>query len=397
MADLFRVHVVQNVDAGAPVVLLGTWTFLWIRHANVYVVAVTASNANPTMVFEFLHKFVDTSETYVGEVLDDESVKKNYVLLYELLNEMLDFGYPQVTELSALKMLVTSESVRGAATSAERRRPPSGVYADVPTWRRRDIKYRKNKCFVDVVETLHLLISAQGKVLRADVDERVMMRSYLSGMPVCRLGLNSEVSGTQANEAAGVPSSVALDEVALHPCVQVLLRGQGSDMHFVPPDGEFELMRYRATKNIRVPLHVRVFVEELATREIRYHVQLQTNMDPQIQATNVEVRIPTPPHATHAACTAQTGGAAWHPDDDRIVWVVPRVQGASESSLHATVTLASKQAWTRRPIEVDFDLLMFAASGLTIRYLTVSECSGYRPVKWVRYHTKAQHSYVVRF
>lgn len=60
-------------------------------------------------------------------------------------------------------------------------------------WRRSDIKYRKNEVFVDVIETVNILMSASGTVLRSDVDGQIMMRAYLSGMPECRFGLNDKL------------------------------------------------------------------------------------------------------------------------------------------------------------------------------------------------------------
>lgn len=45
---------------------------------------------------------------------------------------------------------------------------------------------------------------------------------------------------------------------------------------------------------------------------------------------------------------------------------------------------------------MDFQVLMFTSSGLTVQYLKVFEKSGYPSVKWVRYYTKAA-SYQFRF
>jgi hypothetical protein len=75
------------------------------------------------------------------------------------------------------------------------------------------------------------------------------------------------------------------------------------------------------------------------------------------------------------------------------------MQGGSEVTLSAHATLTStttKQVWARPPIDVDFQVLMFTASGLIVRFLKVFEKSSYQSVKWVRYLTKASGSYQVR-
>ena len=69
-------------------------------------------NANAALVFEFLHRLVDgIGRSYFGK-MDEEGVKNNFVLIYELLDEILDFGYPQNSDIDALKMYITTESIK---------------------------------------------------------------------------------------------------------------------------------------------------------------------------------------------------------------------------------------------------------------------------------------------
>lgn len=56
----------------------------------------------------------------------------------------------------------------------------------------------------------------------------------------------------------------------------------------------------------------------------------------------------------------------------------------------------TRQVWARPPIDVDFQVLMFTASGLIVRFLKVFEKSNYQSVKWVRYLTKAEGTYQIR-
>lgn len=48
-------------------------------------VAVTKSNANAALVFEFLYRLIQLGKGYFGK-LDEEAVKNNFVLVYELLD-----------------------------------------------------------------------------------------------------------------------------------------------------------------------------------------------------------------------------------------------------------------------------------------------------------------------
>ena len=61
------------------------------------------------------------------------------------------------------------------------------------SWRREGIKYRKNEVFLDVVEHVNLLMSASGQVLKSDVTGEVVMKTFLTGMPECKFGLNDKL------------------------------------------------------------------------------------------------------------------------------------------------------------------------------------------------------------
>lgn len=63
----------------------------------------------------------------------------------------------------------------------------------VVSWRIEGIKHSKNEIFLDVIEKLNLLVSANGNVLRSEILGTVRMKSFLSGMPELKLGLNDKV------------------------------------------------------------------------------------------------------------------------------------------------------------------------------------------------------------
>lgn len=58
-----------------------------------------------------MYRFVQISRAYFSK-LDEESVKNNFVLIYELLDEIIDFGFPQNSEIDTLKMYITTESIK---------------------------------------------------------------------------------------------------------------------------------------------------------------------------------------------------------------------------------------------------------------------------------------------
>lgn len=281
------------------------------------------------------------------------------------------------------------------------------------SWRRGDIKYRKNEAFVDVIEDVNLLMSATGTVLRADVTGQIIMRAYLTGTPECKFGLNDQLVLGQPGEADGqvgnsdgnrkatraAAGSVTLEDCQFHQCVQLGKFETDRTISFVPPDGEFELMRYRAVENVNLPFKVHAIVREVGTTKVEYSIAVKANYGSKLFATNVVVRIPTPLNTANISERSTQGKAKYEPESNCIVWKIARFVGGSEFVLSAEAHLTSmtnQKAWSRPPLSLNFSLLMFTSSGLLVRYLKVFEKNNYSSVKWVRYMTKAG-SYEVRF
>lgn len=140
-------------------------------------------------------------------------------------------------------------------------------------------------------------------------------------------------------------------------------------------------------------------VTEIGTSQVQYTITVKTNFDSKLSATNVVMRIPTPLNTTSVDCKVANGKAKYAPAENVVVWKLPRIQGGQECTFAGTAYLTStttRQVWARPPIDVDFQVLMFTASGLIVRFLKVFEKGNYQSVKWVRYLTKADGSYQVR-
>ena len=96
--DAFRVNIIHaRQQVRSPVTNIARTSFFHIKKANIWIAAVTKQNVNASMVFEFLWKICEVMQSYFGKI-SEENVKNNFVLIYELLDEILDFGYPQNTD-----------------------------------------------------------------------------------------------------------------------------------------------------------------------------------------------------------------------------------------------------------------------------------------------------------
>ena len=73
-----------------------------------FVVATTRRNASPSLILELLSRVARVVKDYCGALTED-ALRKNAILVYELLDEMLDHGYAQSTNTDSLKNRVHNE------------------------------------------------------------------------------------------------------------------------------------------------------------------------------------------------------------------------------------------------------------------------------------------------
>lgn len=402
--DAFRVNVIHaRQQVRFPVVNIARTSFFYIKKSNIWLAVVTKSNINAAMCFEFLNKAVEVMQSYFGKV-SEENIKNNFVLIYELLDEILDFGYPQNSDVGILKTYITQQGVK--SQSKEETAQITNQVTGQIGWRREGIKYRRNELFLDVLEYVNLLMSPQGQVLSAHVAGKIVMKSYLSGMPECKFGINDKLTidskGGNKNvsdSVAGVitsttstsgKSSIAIDDIQFHQCVKLSKFESDHSISFIPPDGEFELMKYRTTKDINLPFRVIPLVKETGKGKMEVKVIVKSNFKSTLIGQKIEVKIPTPPNTCGVQLICIKGKAKYKASENAIVWKIKRMGGMKESQLSAEIELMSneKKKWTRPPISMSFEV-PFAPSGFKVRYLKVFEpklnYSDNETIKWVRY------------
>ncbi|KAA0201483.1 hypothetical protein HAZT_HAZT007223 [Hyalella azteca] len=354
--DAFRVNVIHaRQQVRSPVTNIARTSFFHVKRANIWVAAVTKQNVNASQVFEFLLKMLEVMGSYFGKI-SEENVKNNFVLIYELLDEILDFGYPQNTDPGVLKTFITQQGIK-TASKEEQAQITSQVTGQIG-WRREGIKYRRNELFLDVIEYVNLLMSPQGT--------------------------------TDDAQRTG-KTSIAIDDCQFHQCVKLSKFETEHSISFVPPDGEFELMRYRTTKDISLPFRVIPLVRETGRTKMEVKVVIKSNFKPSLLAQKIEVRIPTPLNTSGVQLICMKGKAKYKAAENAIVWKIKRMGGMKESQISAEIELLqtdNKKKWTRPPISMNFEV-PFAPSGFKVRFLKVFESklnySDHDVIKWVRY------------
>ena len=147
--------------------------------------------------------------------------------------------------------------------------------SNVVSWRTEGIKHSKNEIFLDVIEKLNLLVSANGNVLRSEIIGKVQMKSFLSGMPELKLGLNDKVLFEMTGRTSR-GKLIEMEDIKFHQCVRLNKFESERNISFIPPDGEFELMSYRLDTHVKPLIWVECIVENFTRSKIEYLVKAKT-------------------------------------------------------------------------------------------------------------------------
>ncbi|OHS95352.1 Adaptor complexes medium subunit family protein [Tritrichomonas foetus] len=397
--DDYRIGVIAAKEITSPCVLISETSFLHYYENELYYVGVTRQNANAGVIFQLLSKLpsIIRSVLNIKVPLNVNEVKRNAPEIIEILDEIIDSGYPQNTDPEALRLLTQRQPQSSAASASDNQ--VTIMATGAISWRANNIVYKRNEVFVDVVERVSLLVSAAGKILDASVNGNILMKVYLSGMPECKIGFNDKVSieseNRQGISAVRTGVSIEVDDMVFHQCVKLTNFANDRAISFTPPDGEFELMRYRKTENIGVPFKITPMVHDLPGNKLEIRVNVRATYDMKLSAAPLILSIPMPDNTSNVKIQTSAGRGKYITNSNAVAWKITSFPGKSQAdivvvvSCLAATTKASPATKLNLPIKAEFVIPMFSASGLALRYLKVVEKSGYVPEKWLRYATKA--------
>lgn len=214
-----------------------------------------------------------------------------------------------------------------------------------------------------------------------------------------------------------------MEDVKFHQCVRLSRFENDRTISFIPPDGEFELMSYRLSTQVkpliwaeavverhegsRIEFMVKVSVCVLGERPVLQrslqqcsqnirctssrcvtppiYAQVKAQFKRRSTANNVEVHVPVPDDADSPKFRAAVGTVHYAPEKSAMIWKIKQLGGGREFLMRAHFGLPSvKNEDTldrRAPINVKFEIPYFTVSGIAVRYLKITEKSGYQALR----------------
>lgn len=432
--------------------------YIHVKKSGIYFVFILCSSSlSPACLVELLNKLIRIMRDFCG-VLSEESLRRNFILIYELIDEAIDAGYPQTTASEVLKLSIRSDAVEPVSVSATslslasipnpfkpassahtsstipssaNQRPlgmtapasglasaignlnlPSNFTASISGLLGQEIPVRqsvsKNEIFVDIIERVSAVIRASdGQLVSGHIDGSIQMKSYLSGNPMLRLCLNEDLIISTEDSALtkshqSHSSSSVLDDVLFHECADLSEFETGRIISITPPDGEFVLMNYRVSEFNSMPFRVNSSVLNVSADRVDVSIVVRADIPEQNHASNMLVTLHLPKGVVKSVSNIQGGEHV----DNSLVWNVKKLNGNQEVVFRAKLILASPVTKLFSHVSLNFEIPMYSLSNMQVKYLRINSAAGYMgssspvatadgPYRWVRYVTQSQ-SYATR-
>jgi len=392
---------VGNPEDVDPVLCTAKHYLVNVHRFGMWFLAVIRTELPPLMSIEFLHRIADVLKDYLGEVREDV-VKENFLLLYQLLDEMMDNGMPLTTEPNILKSMILPPTTLGRMAGAISGHGPQTVVQEISDatmsnvpWRKSGAKYSNNEIYFDIVEELDSIIDSNGQSVMLEVHGNIEVNARLSGMPDLTLYFND-------------PSP--LMDTSFHPCVRYgrwerekvkvraivpLYEGLAQVISFVPPDGNFRLMSYtvdQSSRGFSPPLYVKPQISFSGSGGMVNVTcgEKQMSLSKGKAVEDVKVVIPFPKAVSTVNLTCNVGNYMFDDISKVLEWNIGKIPKDKTPLIQGNVAFPpDHEDIDENPVvTAEFKIQGVSVSGLAVDSLSLHN-EKYKPYKGVRSIVKA--------
>lgn len=387
--EIFFRNVKLSKEDHPPVFNIDGINYIFLHKYSIYVVATTRFNVSPSLVFEYMNQIIKVIKDFCG-VLSEEAIRKNFVLIYEIIDEMMDFGYPQLTSTEKVKDYIVSPPEICQNVHIPRRNIFNSDTIKIgATYNPITESKNRNEIFVDVIEKLNVLFNSSNNVINSSIDGFIRMKSYLTGTPSLKLTLNMDSY---------------FEDYNFNECVEDADFNFNRKLVINPPQGEFIVMNYRISREFTHPFKIFTFLNQESPYKIELTIKVRCELPKEYNAKLVSVKFTVPESVSSVypdlPKEAKDQKVSYKENEKTVEWRVEQFKGESEHTLNVKISLSKEVGMyqIRReigPIKMNFEINQLNVSSLKIKNLLIENTEKEKPNKWVRYITTS-NSYVSR-
>ncbi|ANQ08396.1 Uncharacterized protein PCOAH_00025130 [Plasmodium coatneyi] len=432
-----------------PLFYLNGIHFTYLKNNSLYFVFTSLFNSSPSYILELLYRVVKIVKDFCGHI-SEEVIRANFILIYEIVDEIIDYGYIQNSNTESIRHLVHNEisatsdvclggvssvgtsssggsitaggvatavgnTVGNSITSISKSTKKLANLSNLSTFSMKNsntlpsnasqkpiqLNEKKNEIFLDIVEKINLILNFKGEIIYSYVDGVIQVKSYLQGNPYIKIALNEDLY--IKNLHSDNTNNVIIDDCNFNHLVNLSQFERDKILSLYQPDGECILMNYRINNNFKAPFRIYASVTYGPNHTVELCIRVRLDIPAQYTCTNVFVNCNLCKHITNVhldlSSASDLFSAQYIANEHRLLWTIKKFKGESEHSIRSKITLSPGYTFCKRdfgPIYMLFEIPMFNLSKLRIKYLRIIEnYKSSNTHRWVRYITQSS-SYVYR-
>ncbi|XAR73092.1 hypothetical protein NMG60_11006933 [Bertholletia excelsa] len=253
----------QSISQGdsfklAPMIASPTNYLFQIVHEGITFLACNQVEMPPLMGIEVIADVLPDCLFWGGGGggLNEDLIKDNFVIVYELLDEMIDNGLPLMTEPNTMREVINPPNIVSKVWIVV-----TGNSFNVSNTH---LGATASCSIVDLVKEMDAILNRDGALMKCAICGEVQVNSHLSGLPDLTI------------------------------------------LSFLPPDGQFKLMSYRVKKLKNTPIYVKAqLTSDSGTCCVCVLVGIQN--DPGKTSDSISLQFKLPPCVLSADLTTNHG------------------------------------------------------------------------------------------
>lgn len=363
--------------------------------------------ASDVAATEFLNELYMLIKNFCGTTTE-ESLRKNALLIEEILSEIVNRGHIYTTDLSSLRPCIYSEPAdtpilkKTVLTSTLLALDTKSVVPNTTALRpvfgsrlEQSQNQHKAEIFLDVVEKVYASISKEGSVTNFLLCGSVNLKSCLESKASITLGFNEDlVLASAPSESESYTTDVVLSNYILHDTVKSDKFSVDRTLTVLAPQGEVPVLRYSTTRpNNGYPFSIVAAVEEVpGSRDLVLTVKLRCegHVGSEAIGTTLEIPLPCNTSGVMKRFNELEQSAEFQYENKKITWRIKCLKAKSEAVAKFRLANANEGGFGKLelgPISMKFELSNQSTSGLKIRFLKADQHSGSNIQRWIRYVT----------
>ncbi|XP_059166608.1 uncharacterized protein LOC131948902 [Physella acuta] len=307
------------------------------------------------------------------------------MLIFEILDEMLNFGYCFVSSYNEIKQNLTFEPIRPKIPQQDDlalRFFGINVMdgSRVTTGPSEPKNKAPNSAYINIVEGLSAVFDASGELRSSELWGKLTLISTLLVPAPITIELNSDLvvrtSGLPEGQVAG---ATHIENPSFHSCVDSSQLNRKKVLRVLPPPDQTRLMVYTLSDSACIHIPLLVIPSLLAidgSRDQNFSLRLKNQAESHTTASYVRVKIKLPACVSSISTTksGERQSSQYHSTEKIAEWEIKKSPGGTEEKITFRLINNTDRAINLAdigPISVAFNITNFSASGLVVRMARV--------------------------